>query len=77
MNLWMQIPRKTRGKFKVGDRVRLLHAWRGVIAEVVEDRGPLGVGGRRLYGVKFRADEWYEMTTEMPEDSLETVESPS
>jgi hypothetical protein len=74
MDPWTQISRKTQGKFKVGDQVRLLHAWRGAIAEVVEDRGPLGVGGRRLYGVKFRADEWNEITTELPEDSLEKVD---
>jgi hypothetical protein len=75
MNPWMQIPRKTQGKFKVGDRVRILHGWPGMIAEVVEDRGPLGIGGTRLYGVRFRVDEWNEFHTERHEDSLEKIET--
>ncbi len=52
----------------------ILHGYRGMIAEVVEDRGRIGVGGRRLYGVKFRLDEWNEHTTELPEESLEAIE---
>ena len=43
------------------------------IAEIVEDRGNIGVGGRRLYGVKFRVDPWNEVATERPEESLEAV----
>ena len=50
MNPRMQYPEKTHGKFRVGDHVRMLHGFRGMIAEIVEDRGPIGVGGRRLYG---------------------------
>jgi hypothetical protein len=63
--------RRRPGKFKVGDWVRLLHGWGGALAEVVEDRGNLGVGGRRLYSVRFKLDEWNEMTTTYPEDELE------
>ena len=76
MNPWLQISYKTPGKFRVGDRVRILHGFRGMIAEIVEDRGPIGVRGRRLYGVKFRVDEWNEHTTELPEESLEAVAEP-
>lgn len=75
MNPLTQVPGQTPGRFRVGDRVRILHGFRGVIAEVVEDRGPIGVRGRRLYGVKFRVDEWNEHTTELPEESLEPVEA--
>jgi hypothetical protein len=75
MNPWMYIRHKTPGKFKVGDRVRILHGRRGMIAEVVEDRGNRGVGGRRLYGVKVRVDEWNEHYTELQEESIEPVES--
>ena len=73
MNPLMQVPDKTPGKFRVGDRVRILHGFRGVIGEIVEDRGRIGVRGRRLYGVKFRLDEWNEETTELPEEALEAV----
>jgi hypothetical protein len=64
----------TPGKFHVGDQVRILHGFRGLIGEVVEDRGPIGVRGRRLYAVKMRLDEWNEHTTELPEDALEAAD---
>jgi hypothetical protein len=61
------------GRFKVGDRVRLLHGWRGALGEVVEDRGNLGVGGERIYAVRIQMDPWNEMTSEFQETSLEAV----
>ena len=48
MNPLMQIPRKKKGKFAVGDCVRILHGFRGMIGEVVEDRGNIGVNARPL-----------------------------
>jgi len=75
MNPLMAVPDKTSGKFRVGDRVRIRHGFRGVIGEIVEDRGQILAGGRRLYGVKMRLDEWNEHTTELPEESLEAVAS--
>jgi len=75
MNPLMHVPDKTPGKFRVGDRVRILHGFRGMIAEVIEDRGRILKGGRRLYTVKFRPDEWNEHTSELPEESLEAVEA--
>ncbi|MBI1916364.1 MAG: hypothetical protein HYS12_16775 [Planctomycetes bacterium] len=60
-------------RFRVGDRVRILHGWVGLLGEVVEDRGNLGVGGERIYGVHMKVDQWNEMTTEFPESSLEAV----
>jgi hypothetical protein len=73
MNPLLQVPGQAPGKFQVGQLVRLLHGFRGMIAEVVEDRGPIGVRGRRLYAVKLRLDPWNEHTTELPEESLEAV----
>jgi len=69
----MQVPYRTQGKFRVGDHVRILHGHRGFVAEIVEDRGPIGRNGRRFYGIKFRADEWNEITTECPEENPELV----
>jgi hypothetical protein len=57
----------------VGQTVRLKHPFRGHIAEIVEDRGPLGVDGRCLYAVRPRLDTWNEDTTELPEESLEAL----
>ena len=75
MNSLMQVPDKTPGKFRVGDRVRILHGFRGMLAEVIEDRGRIGAGGRRFYAVKLRLDEWNEHTTELSEESLEPVKA--
>jgi hypothetical protein len=45
---------KTERKFRTGDRVRFRYGIRWIRGTVTEDRGPIGVGGRRLYGVEFR-----------------------
>src|SRR5437667_163481 len=73
MNPLLHVPGQAPGTFRVGQRVRLQSIFRGMIAEVVEDRGNIGVGGRRLYAVKLRVDPWNEHTIELPEDSLEAV----
>jgi hypothetical protein len=70
----MHVPDKTPGKFRVGDRVRLRHGFSGLIAEVTEDRGRILAGGRRLYTVRLRPDEWNDFITERPEEDLEAVE---
>lgn len=62
---------KTKGRFRVGDRVKFREGWPGVIAEVVEDRGPLGIGGERLYRVRFRLVERNEVEPEHPESEFE------
>jgi hypothetical protein len=61
------------GRYKVGDRVRILYGLRGVIGEVVEDRGKLGVGGERIYAVQIQMDPWNVETSEYPESELEGV----
>jgi hypothetical protein len=73
MNPLIHVPDKTPGKFRVGDRVRLLHGFDGLVGEVVEDRGAIGVRGRRLYAVKLQPDQWNELITEVPEESLAAV----
>jgi hypothetical protein len=73
MNPFVSIPGQAPGKFHVGQSVRIKHGFRGMIGEVVEDRGPIGVHGRRLYAVKVRLDPWNEHTTELPEESLEAA----
>jgi hypothetical protein len=45
------------GPFAEGDRVRLLWGVTPVEGIVVEDRGNLGVGGRRLYRVRIQVDD--------------------
>jgi hypothetical protein len=76
MNPLMQVPGRPPGKFRVGQAVRLKHLWRGLIGEVIEDRGLIGVDRCRFYTVKVRVDPWNEYTPELPEESLEAVDGP-
>jgi hypothetical protein len=65
-----------RPKFRVGDRVRFTMGLRDVAATVVEDRGPIGVGGRRLFTVSVPADPFEPRVFEMPEDDLRLDDRP-
>jgi hypothetical protein len=73
MNPLLQVPGQSPGQFRVGQPVRIKHGFRGLIGEVVEDRGTIGVRGRRLYAVRLRLDPWNEHITELPEESLEAL----
>ena len=64
--LWAEKP-----KFRVGDRVQFHIGPRMVIADVVEYRGPLGVGGRQIFGIRFPFTEDETRYTEMPAEELE------
>ncbi|REJ86347.1 MAG: hypothetical protein DWQ34_03885 [Planctomycetota bacterium] len=61
-------------KFHVNDKVAFTFGMRRVKGFVVEDRGPLGVGGRRIYRVRLDMDPFDSMYFELPEDDL--VEAP-
>ena len=65
---------KNPGPYKVGDRVSFQMPGRRKEGIIVEDRGALGHGGTRIYGLHVRQDEWNEIYTEMPVDELELVE---
>jgi hypothetical protein len=56
--------------FRKGDLVSFLFGTGPVIGQVVEDRGCLGVGGRRLYGIKFEISPGEQRYIEMPEEEL-------
>jgi hypothetical protein len=57
--------------FRVGDRVQFQFGPQSPIGEVVEDRGFLASGGRRLYRVKFDFDADHNAKfIEVPEDQL-------
>ena len=74
MNPMIQNPKLVPGgPFRVGDRVSFLFGAGKVEGVIVEDRGPLGIGGGRIYGVQVRRDEWNEMTTEVPAEDLQAV----
>src|SRR5688572_15005364 len=43
--------------YRVGDRVKFTFGTAHAEGAIVEYRGPLGVGGRRLWGIEFRLDD--------------------
>jgi len=66
---------KTKPKFKVGDWVWIMGPSR-LLALVVEDRGPIGHKGRRIYGLN-EFPLWTPMLeTEVAEDYLEPAPRP-
>lgn len=62
------------GPFQVGDRVLMPFGREQIEALVVEDRGKLGKGGKRIYGLRFRTDDdTEEIYTERDVDELTLV----
>lgn len=59
----------------IGAKVRFRLAGRSVVGRVLEDRGPIGKGGRHLYVVRYEIGQgnWY--STELPAEDLEVVEN--
>jgi hypothetical protein len=58
-------------KFRLGDWVTFRYGAEQVFAQIIEDRGPLGVNRRRLYRIRFNQDLDEPIAFEMPEDDLE------
>ena len=67
----MSTAKKMKPRFKVGDRVSFLYGPRQVNGEIVEDRGPLGAFGRRMFLVRADVSPEQETAFEIPEDNLE------
>jgi hypothetical protein len=61
-------------RFHKGDIVSFQLGTRWVQGTIVEDRGPIGVNGRRLYRVEFRVGPQSESVShaELPAASLES-----
>ena len=60
-------------QFHKRDRVRFRLGTRSVQGMVKEDRGPIGIRGRRLYLVEFRADPPSPSQIELPAEELQAV----
>lgn len=58
----------------IGAKVAFRIAGRPLVGRVLEDRGPIGKGGRHLYLVHYEVGRgnWY--STELPADDIEDVE---
>ena len=67
----MKAATKSAPRFRVGDWVMIPFGLRRAIVEIIEDRGPIGYRGRRLYGVRLNRSRTNPETTEVPEEDLE------
>ncbi len=65
-------PQKLSG-FSVGQTVQFSFGSSQVQGEIVEDRGPIGAQGRRLFQVRIARDPYEAEVFEMPEDEIELV----
>jgi hypothetical protein len=72
----MRALRKLPGRFRVGDWVSLDYGLRKITAQVVEDRGLLGVHGRRLYRVRPMPSRGDSFDFELAEEELEAAPEP-
>jgi hypothetical protein len=57
--------------FRLGDWVCFLVGFRKVLAQIVEDRGPVGMQGRRLYQLQIDQNDDGGTAIEVPEADLE------
>jgi hypothetical protein len=67
----MSVAKKMKARFQIGDWVSFLYGPRQVHGKVVEDRGPLGAHGRRIFLVQADIGQDEEATFEVPEDNLD------
>ena len=58
----------------IGAKVSFDIAGRRFVGRVLQDRGPIGIGGRHLFLVRYEAGKgnWY--STELPADDLQDIE---
>ncbi len=66
----MRATKESPPRFRVNDWVSLLYGPRTVLAQIIEDRGPLGVRGRRLYRIRLALGQEEPTTFEAPEEDL-------
>jgi len=71
----MSSTKKHAPRFHIGDWVSFNYGPEKMLAKVLEDRGPLGVRGRRLYRVQPDDQLGQASAFEMPEDEL-VMEAP-
>lgn len=62
---------KSDPRFRAGDWVSYPVGFRRALAQVVEDRGPVGTQGRRLYQLQIDRGEDGGTSIEVPEADLE------
>ncbi len=64
-------PKAPPARYRVGDKVKFMYVTIPVVGEITEDRGPLGIKGRRLYGVRYSRPDTDPSYIELGEDEME------
>ena len=59
---------------KRGDHVRIQFGYAPVEGIITEERGPIGIGGRRLYTVEFEFGVEEPYRIDLPADEIDVVE---
>jgi hypothetical protein len=72
----MKASRKLPRRFRVGDWVSFEYGPRRITAQIVEDRGALGVQGRRLYRIRPMPSREDSHDFELAEEELELATPP-
>ena len=62
-----------KSRFHVGDRVRIDFGLRKLTGVIVEDVGPLGIGGRHLFQVDVPMDPFDPWSVRLQEDEIEAL----
>jgi len=57
----------------IGAKVRFHFAGRQIEGRILQDRGPIGRGGRHLYMVQYELGKGNLYTTELPREELENI----
>src|SRR4051794_31653080 len=72
----MSMVHTTSARFKVGDWVSFQFGARRATAQIIEDRGPLGVNGERIYRIRLDRDSTEPDEFELREAQLEPASLP-
>ena len=67
----MSLATQTAPQFRVDEWVSYLQGYRRILAQVIEDRGRLGIRGGRLYRLRIEGEGDEATTTVVPENLLE------
>lgn len=73
----MQTTKKRAERFHRGDWVTFRYGTKNLFAQIVEDRGPLGINRRHLYRIRVTRDIGEEDSFELPEEELEAASPPN
>ena len=73
----MNKPNHQKPRFKVGDWVSFPYGAMNPVAQIIEDRGPIGARGRRLYRVELPMQDCEPDRFEVPEENMEPAKPPT